>query len=244
MAFTVKKPKLDNINPMMVLYGRPGTGKTTACGTLPNTLILDTERGSGSLTKLSNPPDVAEINTLKDLEEAYIFLKSGNHKYEHIVIDTFTEIQKMILAEVMTASAVKDPTRDINQATLLDYKKTSNALRNIIRKFKDLPYTIIFTAHVREDKDEETGKLLVKPSMTPTVSEDLAAFVDVILFLTVDKSGKRQVVTVPTDRIVAKHRYGNLKPIYEFEGDYVDLNILLDAMRQPTKIDEKTKGGQ
>jgi len=237
----IKKPVAAEINPTIMIYGKPGTGKTTSIGRLPNTLVIDTERGSGSLTKLPNPPDVIEIGSLKDLEEVFIFLKTQKHDYKHIVIDTFTEIQKMVLNEILEAAVKKDPTRDPNKLYIADYGKATQYLRKIIRLFRSLPLTVIFTAHVREDKDEETGKILLSPSMTPSVAEDLAAYVDVILYLTVDKTGTRQVLTVPTDRIVAKHRFGKLQPLYKFENSVVDLNVLLEDMRKPIIEENKNK---
>src|SRR5660397_278628 len=67
----------------VVVYGPPGAGKTTFGATFPDALILSAE--SGLLSIRDKDIDTWTIDKWEDLEEAFGFLRRGEHEYKTAV---------------------------------------------------------------------------------------------------------------------------------------------------------------
>jgi hypothetical protein len=55
---------------------------------------------SGLLSVADKAPDYVEVTTLKELKELYKFLKEEKPDYESIVIDSLSEISKIIKDDI------------------------------------------------------------------------------------------------------------------------------------------------
>jgi hypothetical protein len=76
----------------MLIYGSSGVGKTVFGSTADKVLFLDAEAGMMSVK--DKKIDRVKIKTFQDVIDSYNFLKSGQHEYKTVVIDSLTEIQK------------------------------------------------------------------------------------------------------------------------------------------------------
>src|SRR5574343_1688925 len=85
----------------VVLYGPPGSGKTTAAATWPKPLLLSAE--SGLLSVRDKAIDVMAIDQWEDLEWAFAYLKHEKHEYLSVVIDSLTEVQKKLNEYIVRA---------------------------------------------------------------------------------------------------------------------------------------------
>ncbi len=104
MTLTIKKPSSNAEGFHGILYGEPGTGKTsTADDPEFKTLLLDLEGGSSVLSEATNT-DIIEINTWEDLVEAGKSIKQGFFEtssgkvpctYDMIFIDSITRLQDL-----------------------------------------------------------------------------------------------------------------------------------------------------
>src|SRR4051812_49045287 len=79
-------------------YGPSGIGKTRFGATASNALFISAEAGLLSVTDRS--VNNAEIKSMADLRDAYEFLSKPGHGYETVVIDSLTEIQSFIIANM------------------------------------------------------------------------------------------------------------------------------------------------
>lgn len=227
MSLTDKIVDFDeDAGPLKVLiYGDPGVGKTIFAATAPKPLFIDIERGMRSL---KNHPEISKnvkrfpLNTLQELEDLFWKIKEGNPAFddrESIVFDTFSALQKKHLDEILTAGHKKDHNKNPYLATQGDYKANTQLLRRLIIQFCELDrFHIVVVTHATEVKDEFTGALMIRPSLTPKLSETFEELADVYCYMSSQVQGeevRRSIQISPGQRVKAKNRVGGLPPVIQ-----------------------------
>lgn len=134
---TMKKDE----NFCMLLYAKPGGGKTSTFRYLKGkTLLVDID-GSGKV--LSGVPNItrATINPddpANELLQFYAYAKANIDKFDNIVLDNLSHYQKLWLME-------KGKKTKSGQPEIQHYGVFDNHLLNIVESFKALDANIIFT---------------------------------------------------------------------------------------------------
>lgn len=208
----------------ILVYGPPGVGKTVFAATSPSPLIVDIEKGAHSI---NNHPDIrgaAKVLPFKSIKQLEILIEAFKDdapqlaEFKTIVIDSFSELQKRDLDEVVTEQARIDPSRNKYLPTGPDYNMNTEHMRQIASNLRDLDRHIIVTCAVKEEKDEGTGRLLVRPNLTPKLSGTLAGIFDVVAYMSVRNEGDITVRTLqvhPSNTVTAKTRLGGLPTAIE-----------------------------
>lgn len=217
-------------------WGPEGTGKTTAAlrmVTLHDTkrvILIDAEAGAKVRALKQRGVDVSRIEvwprpedggpgavTFEGLYDLADQLALHADEYIGWVWDSGTEITKRILDQVTSEARAKDErlgkARGRFQINLEDHGVASAMLRELLRKFRDLPMHGAITALERRDQDEDTGRVKYGPAMAPAMANDAAGLVDVVIDCVTDQLGDhviRSGVTVPTKIRRAKDRFGVL----------------------------------
>lgn len=161
----------------VLLYGTSGTGKTVLASTFPKPLFIDMEGGMASIAGKkplrypANPKLV--VDTVKELRKAYTVckaaLEAGDAPFETIVLDSLSEMQELVMLDVLgtfQANRIYD-----DQPTQTDYGKANRDTIKIIRSFLRLPCHIVFTnviAH-KEYEDDQVGPSFVGKQVGPAV---------------------------------------------------------------------------
>jgi len=225
-----------DMKPTFAVYGDVGVGKSTFVSYAPELLLIDVENGRSSIMKTDNSPKIFEPDGASDLSEIYLYLKDNQDKFDSVAIDTFTEVEKMFIEDVIRKQANRDPSKDKDLATQADYKKASQRMRKMARMFRSLDLYTFFVCHEREDKDD-TGVVRKGPAVMPSVMKDLNAFTDFIFYLSVDEDSNRKITTQPTKRIRAKHRIGELPKVIELGSEPEDCRIdtILEMIENTSK---------
>jgi len=138
----------------VLVHGPAGAGKTRLCATtgdLENTLILSAEAGLLSLREFDI--DCIEIDTFEKLREAYGFLRTGDHKYTWVCLDSLSEIAEVCLANE------KASTTDGRKA----YAELADVMFKLIRGFRNLPMNVYMSA--KQSRIENEGSLVYAPLM-------------------------------------------------------------------------------
>lgn len=224
-----------NIN--IMIYGRPGVGKTRFSATaalsdlMKPVLYISAEAGSSTIKQVSKEimvipdPAVRGSITWEEFEAVYDELdrqcyntKSGPD-FRSVTIDTGTELQKTNMAWVMNQTLAAHPDRDPDVPGLHDWGKSTNRMRTMIRRFRDLPINVIFVCHEQEDRDNR-GLLWKKPDLPGKLANQAAAFFDQVMYLYTKQIGDGKDGSPPTihrilmtgalEGYVTKDRSGNL----------------------------------
>lgn len=207
----------------MLVYGESGVGKTVLAGSadavpaMRSVLIIDVEGGTFSLRKYHPDVHVVRVKTWNELQELYNVLFSGDHSYQTVVLDSITEIQKFSMTQIMIDLVKSEPARDPDIPSIREWGKNIEQMRRLIRAFRDLPINTIFTALMREDKDNKTGTVTRKPMLSGKLASEVAAFLDIVTYLyvrNIERDGEMQrtrlLLTGATDTTIAKDRSGSL----------------------------------
>lgn len=175
------------------LYGRSGSGKTTLSATWPGPILyIDvTDRGRASIRDVKGIKRL-KVTTFEAFEEAYWWLKENPEAYNTVIVDTVTQLQRIVVEEIGGAAAKKKGKNlgDWGTMTKQDWGKVAGILKEWLINYRDLAelgINIVFIAQDRafnlsddEDLDEESLAPEIGPALSPSVAKTLNASVDVI----------------------------------------------------------------
>lgn len=231
----------------VLLYSDPGVGKTTAAALSPKPLIINCEGGTLCLNKFKDFHKKLDIKTfrpdsIKELQEIFWYLKSGQHDRQTVVLDSLSEIQRMSMDEILS-DPKRDDKFDRDTPILQDYGKNTQQLRKLVRAFRDLPMNVVFTCLASERKDETDGSVKVMPDLTPKLAADVMGYVDVVGYMFVsEEKGVRKLLTQPKGKYLAKDRSGKLGTgLLEPTMFHVFNKITDGAIEVPDYIDQIIK---
>lgn len=192
----------------LLIYGEAGAGKTTLCATTPDldkTLVLSAEAGLLSIQHVD--VDVAVVQSVKELRDAYAVLKRQDCKYRWVCLDSISEIAEMALKEELGRA------KDGRKA----YGEMASKVIDLVKAFRDLPLNVVMLAkHGTQEDDGRLRRIPLFPGRK--LSEELPYLFDEVFALRVftqeDGSIVRKLMCQPDGTWQAKDRSGKLE---EFE---------------------------
>jgi len=174
--------------PRILVYGRNKKGKTRFAMSAPDVLILDPEHGTDEMVKLN--PHVWHIDSWEELDDAYKFLKMGDHPYRWVCLDGMTKIHNMALRWVMNLMEEQDLDRKPGLVQQRDYGRAGEMTKGLMWNFHNLPMGVIFTAQERmevpqmvmedDDEDVEEASASYVPDLPKGARSTLNSIVSVI----------------------------------------------------------------
>lgn len=203
---------LENERLRGAVFGDPGVGKSMLAASFPKPLVIDTDAGLISVALHGTVLERFEPTGYKDLENLYLFVKQNSDRYETIVIDSFTELQRMLLDEIVDDGATRDEAKGkLNSITRFvpeqgEYLANQRQLRRVLDAFRRLNKHVILTAGVRLRGMQRT------PDCAPGALSIIAywsSFIGEIVTHATDAESalERYIVFEPTDQRMAKSRF-------------------------------------
>ncbi len=168
-----------------VLYGLPGSGKTTLAATWPKPLLLIDIRDKGTKSVADvKGVDVARIKSIAQLEATYWALKRGELDYATVALDTVTQLQQMYVVDLTG----KDEAMKWGGMTRKQFGAVSHEMKEMITNFRDLEdINTLFLAQQRffnvSDDDEDLSEDAIAeigPALFPSVATTMNADVSII----------------------------------------------------------------
>jgi AAA domain-containing protein len=229
-------------NANLLVFAESGWGKTQLAGSsdavpeMRNVVAMDFEGGDLTLSHSYPNVDVVPIKKWEDAQAVYDELWAGGHGYGTAIVDSLTEIQKLCMYSVMGRVVEEHPERDEDVPSIREWGINLELMRKFVRGMRDLPINVIFTALVVEDRNQRTGMVTKKPSLSGKLKNEVAAFLDVVAYGYIKEVSEnnetkqmRLLLTQSTDEIIAKDRTGKLpqvvvEPTMEILYDLFDLS--------------------
>ena len=162
-------------NIKMLLYGASDTGKTYATSRLSEkyrTLILDVEGGHlsaptelpyadfadfGEMVRFPDqyPSGMVKVDTWEQAEQILAGLRRNPDRFEVVVIDSLTELQKRCTDWVKSKQTTI--LRELDTLTLQGWGALCENFRTMVRGYRDLRSHVVFTALEQYSSDDQTG---------------------------------------------------------------------------------------
>lgn len=202
----VSKPEVASTKLKVLIYGEPGVGKTTFAASAPKPFLIDVERGSRTL--LGKDIDVLEYVSIEQVQATIEYLVNRNEafdKYETIVFDSLSEMQRRLLDQQLGRLS-KETGIPQYKADWDIWGVNTQRLRSLMSAFRDIDKNLIVTAQAKQDKDDSTGIIGMRPDLTPKLAATVAGLFDIVAYLRINSQGERILQCQPTKTVLAKTR--------------------------------------
>lgn len=183
MTIQIKKYSPTEHKLKALIYGNAKTWKTTFAGTAPRPLFICAENGLLSIA--SKAPDFVEVKTLQELKDLYKWLRDTKPDYDTIVIDSLSEISK-IIKDNLTNQGSK-------QMILRDWWIFSEEMMQAVRQIVNLPYHVVCIVHTKEVLDEAGSIAFYELSIETKAKNEVTRYFDVIGFSSINKEGEYNI---------------------------------------------------
>lgn len=243
MSLTIKKTGAADYGQFIkvLISGEPGSGKTLISSTFPHPFYASAEGGLMSIADRDIPfvdvkdtDTLLEVKHLLDMEQSERDKKLGFH-VETVVVDTIDEIQNILMRERLDSKRQE-------AMQLQDWGWLGEQMKAIVRGFRNLPMNVVFTCHIKEQNDSESGSAWTKPMLSGQMGDAIPGYVDLSLVLetgietiiSADKGTEvvevRNLITHPSRKYpFIKDRSGKLPksiPV-NFEDDFERIHELI-----------------
>lgn len=175
---------------IIVLYGTPGTGKTSLANTSKNPILIDTDRGSD---RASNRVDTLMASRWMDIENEKEAIKT----YDTVVIDTAKSCLDDYLADYVVSQNYKLKTNGLKR-----FGEMAEKFKEFVNFLRQNQSDIIFVCHDKETTEGDVVKH--SPECTGQSKDLLLRIADQVGYITM-VNGQRTIVFDPTDTTVGKN---------------------------------------
>ena len=178
---------------IIVLYGTPGTGKTSAATTAKNPLLIDTDRG---FDRAVQRVDTLTASKWEDITAEQETIKG----YKTVVVDT----AKSMLDDYLATFVVQKNYKLANNS-LKRFGQMADEFKLFVNVLRSNNADIIFICHDKETQEGDVVKH--SPDCTGQSKDLLLRIADQVGYIS-KVNGRRTIVFEPSDTFVGKNVAG------------------------------------
>jgi len=175
---------------IIVLYGTPGTGKTSVSSTANEPILIDTDRG---FDRAVQRIDTLTASSWEEITAEYQTLKG----YKTIIVDT----AKAMLDDFLSAYAIKCDAK-LSYNTLKRFGRMADDFKLFVNTVRSYGADLIFICHDKETQDGDNIKH--SPDCTGQSKDLLIRIADQVGYVSVI-NGKRTIQFEPRENYVGKN---------------------------------------
>ena len=183
----------------MLIYGQPGTGKSSMALSAPSPVMFDFDGGIQRVNVAFQCPTL-QVKKWEDAMSAIEELKSGEDDCKTIIIDTAGKMLDF-MSDYIMRNDLEMKMRN-GSLSLKGYGAIKVMFQNFLREVSMMGKHIVFVAHEREDKDGETR--IVRPEIGGSSAGDLMKELDLVGYVQVIGQD-RTVYWTPQEKFYAKN---------------------------------------
>lgn len=193
-----KKPSELRVNAVVkaLIYGQPGSGKTTTALSAPSPVLLDFDGGVQRVNGAFQCPTLQ----VERWDEVLQAMDEDLSEFRSIVIDTAGKMLDFMSAYIIKNDG-KMQQRD-GSLSLKGYGVRKRMFCDFIARCSMLGKNVIFVAHEKEDKDGE--QRIVRPEMSGSSLGDLIKELDLVGYMQMI-GNERTISWSPTEKFYAKN---------------------------------------
>lgn len=200
----IKIADLVTNNPTIMIYGAPGSGKTTVLGELPGkTLIVDIDRGTSTIAGIKKDISVIRIDSVQDLFTLLEKLEK-NCPFDNICIDSLSELQKIMLTELGRNG------KNNSVPEMGHYQRVDFEITDLCRRFRNIGKVFVMTAwELVDEVVDDTGVKYPrsKPLLSgKTIAETVCGLCETVGRLCVNQEDERRIVFTSRQSMYGKDR--------------------------------------
>jgi len=218
-----------------MIYGQPGTGKTTLALSSDKPVLIDLDKGLHRVETRFRCPSL-QVDSYKQILE---LLQSDEIKpFNTIVIDTLGKL----IDRMGDYVALNNPKYKQADGTLAmkGWGAVKIQFQNLVKQIFNMNKSVIFVAHEKEDKDGDTR--FVRPDVAGSSGKDIIKELDLMGYVEM-RGNKRTVSFTPSEKFYAKNSLG-LEPVIEIpdtaNGNTFFVEKIVNAVDEKRKADAET----
>ncbi len=182
----------------VLIYGNPGSGKTTMACSMPKSLIFDMDRG---IHRAKNT--TADVVQAKSMGDVYEVINSGDiNSYETLIFDTLGRLLDFMIVDILSKNKMQ-------KMRIQDYGTLKSDFDNLMSLIRSKNKNVVFVAHETEEKIEINGKtsIMKRPDTgVGSAGKTLIKDLDIIGYVRIQD--KRPMISFdPNDDYYAKNGY-------------------------------------
>jgi hypothetical protein len=208
-----------------LIHGPQGSGKSALAATiapLGPTLYIDLtgEKGIRSFQGAPGSENIRVVRpgSITDLDDVFWLLKSGNHPFKAVVVDSLSSVQKMAMRFIQGAdeTAVKEIRQGRAPATMQNWGQTLDIMIDTATFWYGLadagassPMHVVMTAQTKITESEDTGTVTRVPDVQRGALTSVLATPDYVLYTDLEENP--DYFSDPDNQPQMKHivRFGN-----------------------------------
>lgn len=219
----------------VIIYSKPGDGKTTVAKLIPGKTLMLAVDGTEQVLEGAENVDVARIdakNPEESIKKFYVHAKANIANYDNIFIDNLTHYQKLWLLK--RAEGTKSGMPELKDYALLD-----NHLLGLVEAFSGLDANVIITTwettrQITHDDGQQYNQFA--PDIREKIANHLMGVVHIVARLVKKADGTRGFILSGDQSVFAKNHLDDRKGCLQEE--------LLNIGQSPSTVEgagEETK---